>query len=215
MSRAKTKKFLEFKRLDNCFDKNNLNLIKKKINSADEIYLELASGRGEYTVYLAEKNPNTLCIAVDFRSNRLVWGAKIAKEKHLFNALFLRERIQNLPELFKIKKASKIWIVFPDPFERKKQEKHRLTNIRFLHIYKKISQKDCQINIKTDNKHLYEYTVKVLKQTKYKILNNTTDLLNDMQLQQLKDYEELILPTKYQKLALKKNKQIYYIKFAL
>ncbi|GIW63293.1 MAG: tRNA (guanine-N(7)-)-methyltransferase [Patescibacteria group bacterium] len=215
MSRAKTKKFLEFKTLDNTFDNQNLNKLKKKLVSYNKILLELAAGRGEYTLYLAQKNNKALCIAVDFRSNRLVWGAKKAKEQKLNNAVFLRERVENLINIFNLKKAAGIWIVFPDPFERKKQTKHRLTNLDFLAVYKKISQRGAKINFKTDNKALYYFTLDCLKQAKAKILVKSEDIFSDEILKNHPDYKEIIQETKYQNLAVKEGKKIYYLQFTL
>ena len=217
MSRKKLKKFEQAKKLPNIFLKDRLEdkeKLKKILEKQNKIFLELAAGRGEYTLYLAEKNPEAFCLAVDFRSNRLLWGAKKALERNLPNALFLRERVEELPNYFEPHSVDKIWLPFPDPFPKERHEKHRLTNQLYLKIYKNLLKKDSPIYFKTDNQKLFEYTLENLKLTKAKIILISKDLLNDFKNRENEpEHEEILLPTKYQTQAIKEKRKIYFVKF--
>ena len=61
------------------------------------VVLELACGKGEYTVGLARLHPDTNYIGVDIKGNRIWRGAKTALDESLNNAAFLRiyQRILN------------------------------------------------------------------------------------------------------------------------
>src|SRR3954471_21063799 len=62
------------------------------------IVLELACGKGEYTIGLAELYPNKNFIGVDIKGNRLWVGAKKASQHLLKNVAFLRIQIDRLTD---------------------------------------------------------------------------------------------------------------------
>ncbi|HEX2532454.1 MAG TPA: methyltransferase domain-containing protein, partial [Chitinophagaceae bacterium] len=64
------------------------------------IVLELACGKGEYTVGLAELYPNKNFIGIDIKGNRLWVGAKKATRHGLHNVAFLRIQIERITEFF-------------------------------------------------------------------------------------------------------------------
>ncbi|MEK7256021.1 MAG: tRNA (guanosine(46)-N7)-methyltransferase TrmB, partial [Bacteroidota bacterium] len=78
--------------------------------------LELACGKGEYTVGLAQRFPERNFIGVDVKGARIWRGAKTALEAGVPNAAFLRTRIEQLALFFEKDEVSEIWITFPDPF---------------------------------------------------------------------------------------------------
>ena len=86
------------------------------------IILELACGRGEYTEALAEAYPECNFIGVDVKGARIWQGATSALEKKLFNAAFLRTRIEQISLFFGENEINEIWITFPDPFLRESKE---------------------------------------------------------------------------------------------
>ena len=58
------------------------------------IILELGCGRGEYTVALAERNPDKNYIGIDIKGARMWRGAKTATERGMSNVGFVRTRIE-------------------------------------------------------------------------------------------------------------------------
>ena len=60
------------------------------------IVLELACGRGEYTVALANLFPHKNFIGVDIKGNRMYIGAKRAIDEQLSNAAFLRSQVEKI-----------------------------------------------------------------------------------------------------------------------
>ncbi len=211
MSRQKLKKFAKARILPNIFLKDfpeDKNLLKQLIKKYDRVFLELGAGRGEYTLFLAQKHPGALCIAVDIKSDRLLYGARESAKKGLLNAVFLRENIENIKSyLPKGRKVNKIWLPFPDPFPKKRHEKHRLTNPYYLKIYKKILHPTGKIFLKTDNELLFNYSLDKIKEFGGKILKTYKNLLKET-------YEnELLLETRYQTEALNKGKNIFLIEF--
>ena len=92
-------------------------------NNEKPLVLELACGRGEYSLALGEHRPTNNYLGVDVKGARIWKGAKMAIDRGLSNVGFLRTRIEQLALFFAEAEVSEIWITFPDPFfaKRKKQ----------------------------------------------------------------------------------------------
>ncbi|MCY7359639.1 MAG: tRNA (guanosine(46)-N7)-methyltransferase TrmB [Rudanella sp.] len=133
-----------------------------KFNNNNPIVLELACGKGEYTVGLAQEYPDFNFIGVDIKGDRIARGSQIALQQELHNVAFLRADIQYLREFFAPGEVSEIWVTFPDPQPRDKQEKHRLTHPRFLDLYAEILQPGGLFHLKTDNAPFFDYSLETL-----------------------------------------------------
>ncbi len=213
MARKKLKRIKGLKEFNNviqeqeCDIKKRLNNFLKKYNN---ITLELACGKGEYSIALGEQNPNNGYIGIDIQGERLWKGANIAKEKNLDNIIFLRIQIEDLLKYFKKDFINEMWIVFPDPFLRDKYIKKRLTSPRFLKIYSKIISKQGSIHLKTDDKKLFDYSLKSIKDNNGEIIQKYEDIYK----YRIKN-NSLYIQTYYEKKYLEKEKKIYYINFKI
>ena len=128
------------------------------------IVLELGCGKGEYTVALAQRNPDKNFIGIDIKGARMWRGAKTATESGMTNVAFLRTRIEFINSFFEQSEVSEIWITFPDPQLKTRRAKKRLTSPIFLEYYAKLLSEEGWINLKTDSQHLYNYTQAVISQ---------------------------------------------------
>jgi tRNA (guanine-N7-)-methyltransferase len=146
--------------------------------NSNPIVLELGCGKGEYTVGLAKLFPDKNFIGIDIKGDRIAVGSEKATERGLNNVAFLRTKIHELERFFDENEVSEIWITFPDPQVLQSGERRRLTNPRFLEIYKKILKKDGCLHLKTDSSSFFEYSLKVLDTFGTRELNYTTDLYN-------------------------------------
>ena len=122
------------------------------------IVLELGCGKGEYTVALAQRDPQRNYIGIDIKGARMWRGAKTATDRRMHNVGFLRTRIEFIDALFAENEVSEIWITFPDPQLKTRRAKKRLTSPLYLACYARLLRPDGWINLKTDSKHLYAYT---------------------------------------------------------
>lgn len=137
---------------------------KDHFKNNNPLTLELACGRGEYTVGLATIFPERNYIGVDMKGERIWKGSGWALERNLTNVAFLRTHILMIENFFADEEVDEIWITFPDPRSRKRDIKRRLTCPRFLEMYKKMVKPGGYIRLKTDNTSLYEYTLEVLRE---------------------------------------------------
>jgi tRNA (guanine-N7-)-methyltransferase len=173
------------------------------------IVVELACGRGEFTVGLAREYPNANFIGVDIKGSRIWKGSTIAIQEGLENVAFLRTQIQELEKYFDAGEISELWITFPDPFPREGDEKRRLTSGKFLDMYKPLLAKGGNVHFKTDNTGLFDYTLELLKSREdVEILLFT----HDFYLSPYRD-EHHGIQTRYEKMFSEKGEKIKYLKF--
>lgn len=139
--------------------------------------LELACGKGEYTVAMAKRNPNVNYIGVDIKGARIWYGAREALELSLDNVCFLRTRIEWLSRYFAPESVDEIWITFPDPHMKVQRTKHRLTHPTFIERYTQILCPGGRLHLKTDNGILYGYTMGIMEnQSAYRLSYSHHDL---------------------------------------
>ncbi|HLT42089.1 MAG TPA: tRNA (guanosine(46)-N7)-methyltransferase TrmB [Sphingobacteriaceae bacterium] len=181
---------------------------KKHFGNENPIVLELACGKGEYSVNMAKHFPNKNFIGVDSKGNRIWRGAKTALEEGIENVAFLRIQIDHILDYFEENEVSEIWITFPDPQPQVSREKKRLTSPRFLERYKIILEDTGFMHLKTDNDGLHQYTAEILQELNYTILAKTEDLYKSDILDEI-----LQIKTFYEKKYLAVGKSINYLKW--
>ena len=145
-----------------------------------DIVLEIGCGRGEYTTGLANLFPSKNFIGVDTKGSRLWKGSSVAIEEGLDNVAFLRAQCQLLDFFFSPGEVSEIWITFPDPRHKDRDEHLRLTNLAFMKSYISLLKNEGTLHFKTDNRILFDYTLEVLGHPDLTIRNlkYTNDLYN-------------------------------------
>lgn len=185
------------------------NWAKEHFKNDNPVVLELACGKGEYTVNLAQLFPDKNFIGVDYKGNRIWRGAKTGIEEGINNVAFLRIQIENLLDYFGDGEIDEIWITFPDPQPQDSREKKRLTFPAFLNRYKQTLKQGGKVNLKTDNDQLYAYTCEKVEELGLKIHKNTDHLYTS----EFAD-EVLSIKTYYEKKYLLHDKNINYIQFS-
>lgn len=176
-----------------------------------EITLELACGRGEYTLALAQAYPERSFIGVDVKGARMWQGASAALAMGLHNAAFLRTRIEQIGLFFAPAEVSEIWITFPDPFLRESKENRRLTSARFLQTYLSFLKPGGMVHLKTDDPTLYQFTLDTLSVFQGAQLLYFDDDIYNKPL----PFPELVFKTYYEKAHLSAGKKIKYVRFTI
>lgn len=174
------------------------------------ITLELACGKGEYAVGLAQLYPDKNFIGVDQKGNRIWAGAKKALTLRLPNVAFLRAQIDGLLNFFGAGEVAQIWIIFPDPQLRLSKDKKRLTHPKFLRLYQQVLLPGGSIHLKTDSPPLYQFTKRVIDLYGCTLLHDTDDLYA-----QPDRPPELQLKTYYESLDIAGSNRVHYLCFTL
>ena len=183
---------------------------REVFDNVHPITLELGCGKGEYTISLARRFPERNFIGIDIKGARIWRGAKTAQEEALKNVAFLRTRIELILSFFSRDEVEELWITFPDPQEKRRRWKKRLTGPRFLNLYRQFLVDNGTIHLKTDNNLLYRYTLRLLRHNNLEIVHEADDLYTSEMADDLRT-----IRTHYESQYLEEGKTIHYLAFRL
>ena len=211
MGQKKLLRFAAIKNFNNVLEypENMQGKWDKHFNNTNPIVLELACGRGEYTVGLAKLFPDQNFIGVDIKGNRIYIGAKQCLDSNITNAAFLRTQIAMLPTYFQKDEVEEIWLTFPDPQLRTSRAKKRLTHPAFLRLYQQVLAPNGFVHLKTDSPALYRFTKLVIE------LYNLTLVEDHNNVYEQNNGEVLKIKTHYEALDIAQSNTIFYLKFKL
>jgi tRNA (guanine-N7-)-methyltransferase len=178
--------------------------------NANPVTLELACGRGEYTIGLSAIYPDRNFIGVDLKGNRIHAGAVAGLKLNLRNAAFLRIQIDKIDAYFLPREISEIWITFPDPHLRTSRAKKRLTHPRFLRLYQSLLVPGGIIHLKTDSPSLFYFTKLIAD-----LYNLNIHDVSENVYARAENPPEIYIRTHYEKLDIAETKKVYYIRFSL
>ena len=169
---------------------------KDIFQNSNPIYLEIGMGKGNFIIENAIQNPDINYIGIEKYASVLVKALEKLETKKLDNLKILNIDAINIDEIFNHEIAL-IYLNFSDPWPKKRHAKRRLTSKSFLEKYDKIFYLDKHIIMKTDNRKLFEFSLKEFTDYNYKIENISLDLHKDEFPNNIKtEYED-----KFQKLG--------------
>ena len=171
--------------------------------------LELACGKGEYTVGLAKMYPGRNFLGIDMKGNRIYIGAKKCLAENISNAAFLRTHIDKVSSYFHKGEVEEIWLTFPDPQLRKSRFTRRLTHPKFIRLYQQILKPGGLIHLKTDSPVLYQFTKWVTALYGLTLVEDSADI----HAAPMKD--ELKIRTHYESLDIAQSKRVHYLCFTI
>ena len=141
------------------FDKYLVNLTTDFISK--KIILDIGSGNGESTLFLSQKYPNNLIIASEIYKDGNINLCQELHRHEINNVKVFNQNVLILFEKFKLDNLIKeIWILFPDPWPKKKHSKRRLINSSFVKKVFCLLEENGKIYIATDNS---SYFISILK----------------------------------------------------
>ena len=159
-------------------NENHIINFKELFGNDNPVYLEVGSGKGQFGCTFARLNPDKNILCVERNRNVLILAIDMAREMGLKNIRFLSGMAEFLPSYIEEGSVEEIYLNFSCPFPKHKHIAHRLTNPRFLEIFKKIIKLDGAICQKTDNMHFFEYSIEQFSACGFKLSNISLDLHN-------------------------------------
>ncbi|MFC6322191.1 tRNA (guanosine(46)-N7)-methyltransferase TrmB [Companilactobacillus baiquanensis] len=170
------------------------------------LYLELGSGKGAFITELAKRNPQNNYIAMEVQEGAIALILKKQVENKLPNLQLLLANGSNLSDLFAENEIKGLYLNFSDPWPKTRHVKRRLTYKSFLEQYKYVLEDDGNIEFKTDNQGLFEYSLVSMNNFGMKFDELSLDLHNDEAL------NENNIQTEYEEKFSKKGFRINYLK---
>ena len=171
------------------------------------IYIEIGMGKGKFILEHALRNPDINYIGIE-KDISIVYKALVKyleteeeKEVKLNNLVFLNIDACNIKEIFEDNEVNKVYLNFSDPWPKTRHEKRRLTSpLIFKNILDILNG---ELEFKTDNRKLFEYSVMEFNTMNLDIVELSLDLHSD---------KEDIITTEYEDKFVSKGNVIYYCK---
>jgi len=160
-----------------CIREDKAIALKGKIQNIFDIrrplQIEIGMGKGQFIRNMAIKHPDINFIGVERYESVLMKAVQrkrnLEADKTIDNLRFLCADARKLAEIFEVGEADKIFLNFSDPWPKDRHADRRLTSPYFLDIYDRILKSDGVIEFKTDNVGLFEYSLKVIKDSKWRL----------------------------------------------
>ena len=165
------------------------------------IHLEIGMGKGNFIIEMARRNPDINFIGLEKFDSVLVKAVEKLKDTDIPNLRLIWYDAATIDKVFD-HEIDTLYLNFSDPWPKKRHAKRRLTHESFLNLYDNIFKKGNNIIMKTDNRKLFEYSVKSFTDYGYKIEDISLDLHSD---------EVDIVETEYEKKFTKKGNVIYKV----
>lgn len=170
------------------------------------LYLEIGFGGGEHLLGQAIANPNICFIGSEPFRNGVVSLLEMLAPSPLKNLKIWHEDIRQLLPYLKAHSLQKVFILFPDPWPKRKHHKRRLIQREFLTLLAEKMAPGAELRLATDHQ---EYAKWILNQ-----LIHHPDFY--WMAEKKSDWEsppEDWISTRYQQKALKEGRKTIYLRF--
>lgn len=152
--------------------------IKTLFQNNNPIHLEIGMGKGDFIIGMAVKYPNINFIGIEKFDSVILRATEKLEMFDLKNLKLIRFDATEIDNIFD-KEIDTIYLNFSDPWPKNRHEGRRLTSEKFLNRYDLIFKENCHIIQKTDNRKLFEFSLKSYVDYNYKIRNISLNLHED------------------------------------
>jgi len=196
-TRGRSKKKINLKQYYETVDKYKF----QKFNEKSEYVLDVGTGYGETSIFLANQFPNKVVISCEKYIDGNIILLKNIQKNNINNILLHNGNVYDVLETTNKKYFNLVWIFFPDPWPKNRHAKRRLITSDFLIKLHKILKKNSEIYIATDSTIYVRFILNSIFNCKdYFLWLNQSD----MNLQ-IKDYFNI--ETKYYKKAINSQRK--------
>lgn len=170
---------------------------KELFANDNPIYLEIGMGKGQFIYENAKKYKDINFIGIERFDS--IMAKAILKMEEVPNLRLVKYDASLIEEVFD-HEIDKLYLNFSDPWPKNRHENRRLTSKVFLEKYQNIFKDKQQIEVRTDNRDFFLYSVESLGDMEY--------TLNDVSFNyQSKD----LIMTEYESKFRKKGAKIYHL----
>ena len=148
---------------------------KEIFKNDNKIEIEIGMGKGDFIIEKARRNPDINFIGIEKYATVLVSAMKKLENETLPNLRIINMDASSITDVLE-KEISKNYLNFSDPWPKKKHSDRRLTSSIFLNKYSNIFEGNYVIEMKTDNRKLFEYSLVSLSENNYILKEVSLDL---------------------------------------
>ncbi|KRM93960.1 tRNA (guanosine(46)-N7)-methyltransferase TrmB [Lentilactobacillus senioris] len=121
--------------------------------------VEIGTGKGQFITEMAKKYPNINFIGIELQTSVIAVALRKLVENPLPNVQLVLTDGADVNEIFATGEVDRIYLNFSDPWPKKRHAKRRLTSPQFLKGYQMVLNPTGDVEFKTDNRGLFEYSL--------------------------------------------------------
>jgi tRNA (guanine-N7-)-methyltransferase len=152
---------------------------RQVFGNSNPINIEIGMGKGGFILNMALENPDINYIGIERYSSVLLRAVEkfdTDRFKELKNIRLVCMDAKSLGEVFANEEVERIYLNFSDPWPKARHAKRRLTSKEFLARYEQVLVAGGQIEFKTDNTELFNFSLEQAKDAGWTINRYTYDL---------------------------------------
>jgi tRNA (guanine-N7-)-methyltransferase len=140
------------------------NDLTRILPAAAEFVWEVGSGHGHFLTAYAQAHPTELCIGIDIIADRVDRAERKRERARLDRLHFIHAEaslfLDSLPAEARIRT---IFVLFPDPWPKKRHHKHRLLQKDFLNVLAERVISGARLHFRTDHQPYFEETQRLFQ----------------------------------------------------
>ncbi len=127
-----------------------------------KLCVDVGCAEGDLIIALAKSAPDNEFVGLDVRFKRVAKAAERTTKEGIANARFIRYDGAYLNRLFAPGEIDELYFLFPDPWPKLKQKKHRLFSVEKLKEWLELLKPGGAVELKTDHADYFEQIKEVL-----------------------------------------------------
>ncbi len=147
-----------------------------KIDESSPLDLEIGTGNGYFFEHRARTYKDRGLLGIELKYKPLIQSVRRTLYTGHRNFKILRYNAKFIRDLFVEGELNDVFIFFPDPWEKRRENKHRLINEEFLETLHAMQKPGSKLQIKTDSEDYYSWIQGRLPKSPYKLVADTSDL---------------------------------------
>lgn len=125
--------------------------------------LEIGCGHGHYLTAYAQQYPDSNCLGIDLVSRRITKALQKRDKRKLANLHFIKAEVKEFMSIWpKRLSIERIFILFPDPWPKKRHTKNRIIQPALLDILAERADADTTLHFRTDHAGAFEWGEEVI-----------------------------------------------------
>jgi tRNA (guanine-N7-)-methyltransferase len=138
--------------------RGDLRLVLAKIlKDRDRFIWEVGCGHGHFLAAYSEAHPDVTCVGVDITSDRIARAVRKRERARLNNLHFIRADAEDFLAVMPARsRFTSIFILFPDPWPKRRHHKNRVVKPHFLTAAAANSEKGAVLYFRTDHEPYFK-----------------------------------------------------------